>query len=1068
MTVSEASDTESDSSSVAGLSSANIEAPFGYPLDPYDLHGNVLTTPYRVIQATSYLLSSTIFNYTLPGKANGPSAKLPSAKDNLLKLWTTLKRKNLKNEIPQLYNVDVATGCGTVLLGYIGERGAHDSSDVTVLGSTATLEYLASTLHATNSTLKNLPVSLQIATVDYDYASGKLVSNFARALDAARTLKLPVLASSSPIEAQHFSILSSALAKLGVPNVHLFDGLKSLRVSQSISGVLSSAQVQKLESQLVSSLGASGVQSALSTDRIALSLANLNEFLGTKYEPFEFYGFKEEAKTVFVVSGTDEFTTTLFKQIGKFSTAAASIIVKAPLPFDSSRFNGLVSGKHVKKIVIVSEAPHGVSSLKLDVQASLLLEGNFSLDVVDVSGKPGDSFTAEKFQLLLQQHADTRPFLASTGSSFRFLFEDNFPHTGVPAKLAFGLSMVPDLAVKYRPIYDNSVDAGLFAVDIQAGKDFTGKFSLVFVQSFELLNKVDVFSILKPNGTILVINPLDTKFDAKKVAQKKLSAATRRILARKKINIHVLDLNSVGVDDATNRLTAPMAMHVAFWSFAYPDFQVTPMVNKIWNSYGPSNELLAPIILNLVNKVRKDGFKELPFEPEWAKEQDEVSLPLAKIGDTSFLPNPREKFTEGSDTQVKSGLDLAKKLIFKEAYNSRRALRPDEPVKNFVIRVKENKRVTPDDYNRNIFHIEFDITGTGLKYNIGEALGIHGRNNGAAVDSFIKGYGGLKANDLVETVSKENSSVLEVRTLRQSLTENLDLLGKPSKRFYESLAEFATDDKEKKTLKHLVSPAGAELLKQYQDEEYYSYADVFGLFKSARPSAQDLVSLIPPLKRREYSIASSQKVHPNAVHLLVVVVDWVDKQGRKRYGQCSKYLSDLQVGDPVVVSVKPSLMKLPPATTQPVIMAGLGTGLAPFKAFVEERQYQKEHGEDIGEIYLYLGSRHKKQEYLYGEYWEAYLSSHILTYVGAAFSRDQPQKVYIQDKIRENLDELTELVCRKDGHFYLCGPTWPVPDITACLEDIYTSEAAKTGKKIDAAEEVEKMKEEGRYVLEVY
>ena len=202
--------------------------------------------------------------------------------------------------------------------------------------------------------------------------------------------------------------------------------------------------------------------------------------------------------------------------------------------------------------------------------------------------------------------------------------------------------------------------------------------------------------------------------------------------------------------------------------------------------------------------------------------------------------------------------------------------------------------------------------------------------------------------------------------------------------------------------------------------------------------------------------------------MLIVVVDWVDNKGRKRYGQCSKYLSDLQVGQELVVSVKPSIMKLPPLTTQPIIMAGLGTGLAPFKAFIEERQYQLEHGAEIGEIYLYLGSRHKRQEYLYGEYWESYMDANVLTHLGAAFSRDQPKKIYIQDKIRENLDELRDLVIDKQGHFYLCGPTWPVPDISACLQDVVKADAAKKGIKVDAAKAVEEMKEEGKYVLEVY
>ncbi|KAK7687497.1 sulfite reductase [NADPH] flavoprotein component [Cerrena zonata] len=100
-------------------------------------------------------------------------------------------------------------------------------------------------------------------------------------------------------------------------------------------------------------------------------------------------------------------------------------------------------------------------------------------------------------------------------------------------------------------------------------------------------------------------------------------------------------------------------------------------------------------------------------------------------------------------------------------------------------------------------------------------------------------------------------------------------------------------------------------------------------------------------------------------------------------------------------------MKLPPLPEQPIVMSGLGTGLAPFKAFIEEKIWQKQQGMTIGEIYLYMGSRHKKEEYLYGELWEAYQDAGILTHIGAAFSRDQPEKIYIQDKIRASIEDLT-------------------------------------------------------------
>ena len=272
-----------------------------------------------------------------------------------------------------------------------------------------------------------------------------------------------------------------------------------------------------------------------------------------------------------------------------------------------------------------------------------------------------------------------------------------------------------------------------------------------------------------------------------------------------------------------------------------------------------------------------------------------------------------------------------------------------------------------------------------MTYDIGEALGIHARNNETLVKEFLQFYG-LNESDIVSVPNKDNHQLLETRTVLQAFVENLDIFGKPPKRFYESLIPYAINEDEKKKLEDLVTPAGAVDLKRFQDVEYYTYADIFELFPSVRPSLEELVTIIEPLKRREYSIASSQRVHPNEVHLLIVVVDWVDNKGRKRYGQASKYISDLAVGSELVVSVKPSVMKLPPSPKQPVIMSGLGTGLAPFKAIVEEKLWQKQQGYEIGEVFLYLGSRHKREEYLYGELWEAYKDAGIITHIGAAFS----------------------------------------------------------------------------------
>ncbi|OLL26262.1 putative sulfite reductase [NADPH] flavoprotein component [Neolecta irregularis DAH-3] len=398
-------------------------------------------------------------------------------------------------------------------------------------------------------------------------------------------------------------------------------------------------------------------------------------------------------------------------------------------------------------------------------------------------------------------------------------------------------------------------------------------------------------------------------------------------------------------------------------------------------------------------------------------------------------------------TTMSSWNSAAQALCFKEAFNYQLKLRPDLAEHTYVVRVQENKRLTPKSYDRNIFHIEFDISGTSMNYEIGEALGIHGQNDPTEACDFLEFYG-LKGNEIIELPSRDDTEVFESRTTLQVAMQNIDLFGKPLKRFYRELADYATDEAEKRKLSILASAEGAVLFKHRSDVEMVTYVDILREFESARPPFQELIKMISPLKRREYSIASSQKVHPTSVHLLVVVVNWQDPWERTRFGHCTRYLSNLQ----------------------PILMAGLGTGLAPFRAFVEHRAWQKQQGIAIGKVFLYLGSRHQREEYLYGDEFEAYENAGIITLLGKAFSRDQPHKVYIQDIMRNTLPEIVDAFIVENGSFYLCGPIWPVPDVTQVLEDavIMHSKSMKAEKVPNTKKIIEQLKDDSRYVLEVY
>ena len=279
------------------------------------------------------------------------------------------------------------------------------------------------------------------------------------------------------------------------------------------------------------------------------------------------------------------------------------------------------------------------------------------------------------------------------------------------------------------------------------------------------------------------------------------------------------------------------------------------------------------------------------------------------------------------------------------------------------------------------------------------------------------------------------------------------------------MAQYATVEKEREKLLWIASNEGSQEFKR-RVEDTITYAELLYEFSSAHPPVEDLAQLIAPIKPRHYSIASAQSVHPNSVHLLVVTVEWDSSKGIKRFGQCTRYLSGLKVGERVTVSIKPSVMKLPPRDTQPVIMAGLGTGMAPFRAFIEERAYRKSQGKEVGPMILYFGSRHRSMEYLYGEELEAYNTEGLLTHLKLAFSRDQKNKVYIQHKMQEDAELLHQYLLKDEGWFYLCGPTWPVPDVKdAIINSFITAGGFSSGQ---AADWVNKLKDLERYILEVY
>lgn len=877
--------------------------------------------------------------------------------------------------------------------------------------------------------------------------NNKMIFNdYSTALSFANSLNYIIVSPINKDEVEIITLLSLALYKYTNNSVlNLFD---SLNYTQTTINNPSLTPTAKTFHEIDQSLTKTLTSNQSTIDQI---ITKFNEVTQNQLNYFQYHGDLSNDEVIFITFGSIEselFATTVkslpdTKNIGVLN-------IRIPIPFNQNQFIENLPST-TKKIIIIIDNNNNNNNNILSKQINATLFYHAKIDNINVSQYNYDSdFIWSQMAVLkiISSYTDSYrqlPQKNHEGNNNNFIYWGN----DNSQLLLNNISLFLPGSVTQRIKFDNLTNGGIIQCQFNLNENSIigdnidiDQAKLAFIQDPSILSRINVIATLQDQAT-LIINQQFIHHDLTKLETfiKEFNFSPSFINDIKMKNIKIVFIQDI---DENMEILKDLieCLHE--------------------NAKFIENQNIA-LIESLPEPIKIIENQTIDIDNEQTP-----TLPIFPI-ESAFKPSTNKANLNDANpsSNTETVQDLAKKLCFKEAYGIEYKLRPDLPVENFIIKVKSNKRVTPIEYDRYIFNIEFDISNTGLKYDIGEALGIHAKNDEQQVDQFIKDFN-LDSNEIVLVPNKDNHNILESRTLFQSLVENLDLFGKPPKRFYEALIAFVTDKDEREILENLIAPENALDLKRYQDVEYYTYVDILKLFKSAKWNISDLIQLIPPLKRREYSIASSQKAYPNEIHLLIVVVDWIDKQGRKRFGQASKYLSELNPGQELVVSVKPSVMKLPPRPEQPIIMSGLGTGLAPFKAILEEKIWQMEQGMKIGKIFLYLGSRHKREEYLYGELWEAYKDAGIITHIGAAFSRDQPQKIYIQDRIRENLDDLKQAFIDEEGVFYLCGPTWPVPDVTKALQDILAADANERNIKIDLNNAIEELKESSRYILEVY
>ncbi len=336
---------------------------------------------------------------------------------------------------------------------------------------------------------------------------------------------------------------------------------------------------------------------------------------------------------------------------------------------------------------------------------------------------------------------------------------------------------------------------------------------------------------------------------------------------------------------------------------------------------------------------------------------------------------------------------------------------------------------------KSTFHVEVALDGSGLNYEPGDAIGVVAANDPAEVDAVCAAAGIVPDDGLRDALLRRH----EITTLAPTVVERY--------------AALAADEE----LQAIVDAGHAR--------EYAAGRHVVDLLTefSRSISGDELTGLLRPLTPRLYSVASSRKATPGEAHILVGLVRY-ESHGRNRKGVASAFIGERRgIGDRIPIYVKPNLhFRLPDDGAAPIVMIGPGTGVAPFRAFMQEREAVGATGRN----WLFFGDRNYTQDFLYQLEWQEYLGKGLLTRLDVAFSRDQPEKIYVQDRMWDARSDLFAWL-EEGAHLYVCGDASRMAvDVQETLVRVVMDRGA-LGKEAAQAY-VAELEASGRYRRDVY
>lgn len=368
----------------------------------------------------------------------------------------------------------------------------------------------------------------------------------------------------------------------------------------------------------------------------------------------------------------------------------------------------------------------------------------------------------------------------------------------------------------------------------------------------------------------------------------------------------------------------------------------------------------------------------------------------------------------------------------------------------FYAEVLENINLNGRGSNKETRHLELSLEGSGLVYEPGDSLGIYPTNDPALVDELIQTCGWNEEESV--TVHKNGDTL----PLKEALTSHFEItvLTKPL------LLKIAALTKSE-SLHALLEEGNEEKLKEYiAGRDLVDAARDFGPFEG---TAADFTSILRKIPARLYSIASSLKANDEEVHLTIGAVRY-DAHGRERQGVCSILCAErLQPGDTLPVYIQHNQnFKLPQDPDAPIIMVGPGTGIAPFRSFMQEREEMGANGKS----WLFFGDQHFVTDFLYQTEWQKWLKDGVLTKMDVAFSRDTEEKVYVQHQMKKQSKELFEWL-EQGAYVYICGDEKHMAhDVHNTLLSIIQEEGAMSKEKAESY--LANLQQQKRYQRDVY